>query len=233
MNNQHAEEHKIREKGVIREVIFGAEDGLVTAVSIVAGLTGAYVASEIIILAGVIAAVGGAISMALGTYLGNKSQLEFYNREINVERKEIKETPGKERKEVEEHFKGLGFKGRLLNQVVEKIASNKKALLEFMIKEELGISKDIMYRPQRAALFMGVSFLAVSAIPISPYVFLEPLKAIRLAVPATAVALFLIGAVKTKITGVNWQKSGIEMLVVGTVASTAAYLAGHLTSMLY
>lgn len=213
----------------LRNIVLGFNDGLVSTIALVAGLTGAGVGGTIIILAGVAEMVGAAISMALGTYLSMKSEKEYYEKLVKQEKKEMKEIPEIERKEVEDIYKARGFSGNLLKQVVDKICSDKKVWLKVMMEEELGF-KEVPDNHKKASIVIFIAFIAGALIPITPFLLLSVQEAFITAVTASAIGLFVVGAAKTKITEKNWLKSGLETLAVGAIASIAAFYLGEYVS---
>ena len=98
----------------IRPLIFGFNDGTVSNLALVAGLSGAALSNHIVILGGFADMIAGAISMGLGNYIATKSQMEFYRHEYQREQEEIKTVPQLERKEIEALYRKKGFHGKPL-----------------------------------------------------------------------------------------------------------------------
>src|SRR3989338_4788303 len=96
----------------IRELVLGFNDGIVTTFAVIAGVSGAAVSSNIVILAGLANAIAGAISIALNLYLSIKSQIEYYRKEIEREKREIEEMPDAERQEIRDIYRSKGFRGK-------------------------------------------------------------------------------------------------------------------------
>jgi len=109
----HEESH-VTIGGLLREVVFGFNDGLVSTFAIIAGLTGGLVENKTILLGALATLFAGAFSMGLGTYLGNKSEREIYESELAREKYEIKTVPELERQEIRDIYAEKGFKGKLL-----------------------------------------------------------------------------------------------------------------------
>ncbi len=219
-------------KGVyIRSSIFGWQDGIVSAMALLAGLTGAAlkgaaVSNFVIILATVAEIFAGSISMSFGTYIGKKSEIEVYKAEVERERMEIEEEPEKEEAEVRDFYAQKGFVKKEIEMIVKRLKGNKEAMLDVMIKEELGGSGNTNELPVISAAYMFVFYTIGGFIPLAPFLFLQPVNAIGYAIVLTAIALFGIGAAKTYLTGNNWIKSGLEVLGIGLLATVAAYLIG-------
>ncbi len=210
---------------IIKEFVFGIQDGTLTTLGVVTGVTGALAESSIIILAGIVTLVTEAISMGMGEYLSTKSEIEVYQHEIGLEKKEIEEVPYLERKEVEDIFRAKGFRGRLLDKVVGKVISDKSVWLDVMMHDELGFPEKFE-DPKKLGMLMLITSLIGGAIPIVPYLFFQPSTAVVLTVAFTAISLFAVGAAKTVVTKGSWLKGGTEMMLVGMLVSFVGFALG-------
>ncbi len=224
--DQHEQTRTERGK-MIKELVFGVQDGTLTTLGVVTGIAGAMVDSSIIILAGTVALVTEAISMGMGEYLSTKSEQEVYQHEIVLEKKEIEEVPHLERKEVEDIFRAKGFKGKLLEKVVDKVISDKSVWLDVMMHDELGFPEKFE-DPKKLGLLMFITSLIGGAVPILPYLFFQPSAAIVLTVAFTAMSLFAVGASKTIVTKGNWLKGGIEMMLIGMLIASIGFSFGSI-----
>src|SRR5213592_2142257 len=110
----------------LRDLVFGANDGLVAAFAVVSGVHGAAVSTRIVLLAGLAELIGGTIAMGLGAFLAVKSEREFILSEREREEREVREFPDKERKEVRTIFAAKGYKGESLDKIVEHVTSDPK-----------------------------------------------------------------------------------------------------------
>lgn len=223
---EHVETQTSKGK-LIKEIVFGVQDGSLTSLGIVTGVTGALVDNYIIILAGIISLITEAISMGAGEYMSSKSEIEVYKHEVRLEEKEIERVPEIERQEIVDTYRAKGFKGKLLDQVVKKITSNKKLWLKTMLREELGFP-DQFEDPKKLGFLMAISSLIGGVVPIIPFFFLNALTAVIVSVIATAIGLFIVGASKTLITKGNWIESGAEMMVVGMLVAFVGYSIGSI-----
>lgn len=222
------------EKGkFIRHFIFGAEDGLISTLGFLSGITGAHLAKFTIVIAGFAAVFAAALSMGIGTYLSSKSQTELIKRNIEVEKSYIEKYPKLEKKEIESIYRKKGFKGGELKRIVNKIFSNKKVLLKEMITSELGILPGKFENPVQSALVMFFTFIILAFIPLFPYLIFPVSQAIIISITLTVLTLFLVGAIKTKLTKRNWFTSGLEMLIFGILAAIVTYYIGNFISTLY
>jgi len=168
LNTTHIEPH-IKESSYIRDLVFGFGDGVNTSLGIVAGVGGAAISADVVILAALVGMFTGAKAMAVQNYLAVKSQREILESEIKREEFEIESVPEKERAEIEDIYKAKGFQGEVLKTVVNTITSNKKVWLKTMLTEELGVNLEIVGNPLRGALVMFGAFLLGGILPILPY----------------------------------------------------------------
>lgn len=217
----------VHEGGYIREIVLGFNDGLVSNFALVMGVAGALQNVSMIVLAGLAGMIAGAISMGLGVYISTKSQIEFYKSEIERERNEVYNMTENELVELREMYAAKGFKGKLLDEIVKTIGKDKEVLLKIMLQEELHLPEESFRSSVKAGLLTTVAFVVGALIPILPLLVLPKEYGFLLYSAAiSALGLFVAGVLRTKVTRRNWLKSGIEMLVIGLLASTATYLAG-------
>jgi predicted membrane protein (TIGR00267 family) len=225
--HHHVEDWHTPKGRAIREVIFGMNDGLVTTIGFLAGVTGSIAQGRYILLAGMAEIVAGAISMALGAYLATKSQREFFHSEIEREKWEIDKMPEKEAQEIREIYGGMGFTRPEQEMIVNRVTSDKDVLLRFMKREELGLFDEHLDEPMRVAATMGLSFAAGALPPIIPYFFVsEARTAIWAAVLVSVAFLFAMGAAKTRLTKANALRSGLETTFLGVAACAIGYVLG-------
>ena len=211
--------------GGVRDVIFGANDGLVSILALVAGVYGAVTESHLILIAGVAGAVAGAISMGAGAYLSSKSEKEVTEKES--ERKGVgKRGTPEEREELVKFYQARGFKRQEAEAIANRVASEMESRATYTIGEELGLTSEESWPPIKAATLTGLSFAVVSLIPILPFAFMEVTSAVITAVIASVATLFGVGASKAIFTRKSWGRSGLEMMAIGILASSATYAIG-------
>jgi vacuolar iron transporter family protein len=230
VQSDHVEPH-IKESNYIRDVVFGFGDGVNTSLGIVAGIGGATVGVDIVILAAIIGMFTGAKAMAVQNYLAVKSQIEILQSEIKREEYEIENTPEKEREEIVEIYKAKGFAGEELNMVVNKITSNKVVWLKTMLTEELGLNLEILGSPIKGAIVMFISFLVGGILPILPYFIVKTglinnFMALLIAISISLTSSFVIGAIKGRLAKKSWIKGGLEMSLLGTGIALLGYGIG-------
>jgi VIT1/CCC1 family predicted Fe2+/Mn2+ transporter len=215
----------------LRDLVFGANDGLVAAFAVVSGVHGAAASTRIILLAGLAELIGGTIAMGLGAYLAAKSEAEFILSEREREEREIRDFPDEERKEVRTIFARKGFRGDALEQMVEHVTADPVFWVDTMMTEELGLAAVPAVAPLRSGMAVAIAYAVGAAFPVVPYVLpIAVQTAFAVSVVATLCALFLAGAAKTRMTGRPWLRSGVETMLVGALAAAATFVAGRLVS---
>lgn len=212
---RHIEPHLSESSGV-RDFVFGFGDGINTSLGIAAGVGGADVSSNIIILATLVGMFTGAKAMAVQNYLAVKAQRELLKSEIAREEWEIENKPEIERQEIEEIYRAKGFSGKELEMVVNKITSDKKVWLDTMLNEELKLNIEVVGNPLKSAFRMFGAFLVGGILPIIPFFFSDGYFPLLIAVGISLSASFSVGAVKSRLAKTNIVKGGLEMAGLGT-----------------
>ena len=222
---RHIERHQ-KETSSIRDFVFGFGDGINTSLGLVAGVGGADQSSSIIILAAIVAMFTGAKAMAVQNYLAVRSQRQILQSETEREKWEIENVPLAERDEIEGIYKAKGFSGAELESIVNRITSNKKVWLDTMLTEELKLNLEIVGSPLKSAFRMFGAFLVGGILPIIPYFFASGYESLLIAVGMSLAASFIIGAIKSKMAGLNIVWGGLEMAGLGTGIALIGYGIG-------
>jgi len=208
----------------LKDIVFGANDGIVTTFAVVAGVVGAELSATIVLIIGFASLLADGFSMATGNYLGIKSEKELYQKEVERERMEIKTIPDKERDEIRSILGEKGYEGENLEKAVSVISSNEEYWIDFMMHEELGLMSPSSKSPIKHAGVIFVSFVGAGFLPLVPYIL--GINNFTLSAIFAAVALFTIGALRKFFSGKPWLTSGLEMLVIGGSAAVIAYFIG-------
>jgi vacuolar iron transporter family protein len=227
----HIEEERrsISALGEIREVVFGAQDGLVSTLAVVAAVAGATSDNLAVLIAGLASAMAGVFSMAVGEYVGSKSQAEIFASQVAEERREVVNRPHEAEAEVAWLFMTEGMQEEDAWEAANLIGRYPESLLATMVAKELGIIHDdeeTSGSPLRGALVMGGAFAAGSIFPILPFLLTDGMVALIAAGVLTGAVLFAIGAVKSRWTHRFWLWSGLEILSLAAFAGVAGYLFG-------
>lgn len=217
----------------IGDIVYGANDGIITTFAIVAGVAGAALSSIIVLILGVANLLADGFSMAAGNYLARKSEQEYRTTERQREEWEIDKLPAEEKQEIKKIYQAKGFTGADLERAVTIITTNRKIWVDEMMIGELKIMESEDGHPAKNALATFLAFVIAGSIPLIPYIFLgENKNTFTWAIAATALTLFVIGGLRILITGKRWWLAGFEMLGVGAIAASVAYLIGNLLSHL-
>lgn len=222
-----AEHARVARRGQIRELVFGAQDGLLSTLALVTGVRGADAVRETILVAGVAGALAGTISMALGAYVAARSQRAVYEYELSQEREQIESRFHVERIELAEILMNEGLSRDAANRAADAISESPHAMLKTMAEKELGIPYEDPGSPVQDGLVMGSAFVVGAALPILPYAFLGVTPALGVSVLVTLAALFALGVAKARISGDRWWRSGAEIAGLAGLAAVLAYLVGQ------
>jgi VIT1/CCC1 family predicted Fe2+/Mn2+ transporter len=228
------QEKHITGGGKIRSIILGLNDGLISTFTLLVGVAAATLAStgsnSIVLLTGFAAMVSGAISMGLGEYISSKSEYNYIKNELKKEKAEIELFPEEEKEEVREIFEKMGMTGQTLEACVDSITSDKQVWIDFLTKSELGLEEP--ENPILGALLTFLSFVFGSFLTLFAYLFNLGMVSLIFSSIISFSMLFIIGVLKTKITGEHKIRSGLEMVIIGIVAFIASYVIGTLLEQL-
>jgi VIT1/CCC1 family predicted Fe2+/Mn2+ transporter len=169
------EEHHHRDiqGGVARATVFGASDGLVSNVSLILGVAAADPGPGVVRLAGVAGLIAGAVSMAAGEYGSMKAQQELLERELELERIELRRNPHVETVELAQIYQSRGLEPDLSRELAEKLMADPETALEAHAREELGIDPNALGSPVQAAVASFFSFALGALLPLLPWFFGE------------------------------------------------------------
>jgi VIT1/CCC1 family predicted Fe2+/Mn2+ transporter len=222
-HNPHVEQH-FEASATVRDVVIGMSDGLTVPFALAAGLSGAVHSTEIIVVAGLAEIAAGSIAMGLGGYLAARTDRDHYLSEREREIRETVELPEKETEEVADVFRGYGMSEADLTPVVQAICSDQKRWVDFMMRFELGFEEPDPNRARNSAVTIAVSYIVGGLVPLAPYMVMATLfDALVVSVAVTLAALFLFGYVKGKMTGISPFRGGIQTVLIGGLASSAAF----------
>lgn len=212
----------------LRDLILGGQDGLVNMLGIVLGVVAADGTRHVLIAAGLAAAITESISMGAVAYTSFGSDRDFYLAARRREFREIETEPETERDEVRRIYAAKGFEGRLLDEVVEKISSNRHAWVETMMDEELHLQPVEEKSLLQSAFVVTLATLVGHLIPIVPFMLLERVPALLLAIALSAIALFAVGVYSAKTLIGDWRRSGLQMVAIGLGAAALGFLIARL-----
>jgi VIT1/CCC1 family predicted Fe2+/Mn2+ transporter len=222
-----ADEHQHRDVsgGWLRPAVFGAMDGLVTNLSLIAGVGGGGASGHLIILTGLAGLAAGAFSMAAGEYVSVSSQNELVQAEVTKERYELEHNPETERTELAATFVQRGVDPALADQVARQISAHPDAL-RVHVREELGVDHEDLPSPYVAAGASLLTFAVGALIPLLPY--LAGLDSLGWSLGVAALALLGGGAMVGRITGRPAVRAGLRQLLLGGLAVAVTFGVGSM-----
>ena len=213
----------------IREIVFGAQDGILTTLGIVTGVGSAQNDRATILITGGLSLLVGALSMGVGEYLGAKSEREVVQSTIDFELREMIDTPDEEFAEQVAYYRQKGFTDDEALSIVSRLKKNHEIWLHEMVRDEFGIDlREAEDGGLRSTFAMAGSFAIGGALPVLPYVFAIPLgTAIWLALLLAVVALFSIGFFAAGHSMRNPISKGLEIVAFATLVFAVAWSAGR------
>ncbi len=212
---------------MIREIVFGMEDGMVSTLGSITGIAAATRDPFTTVLAGLVIISVESISMGVGSYLSNKSEREIDERKIFEEKEEIAHHPEEEREELRDMYVKDGWPKDLAEKMADVARDNPDIMLKEMSYRELEVIPDGLGNPIRNGIAMLISYIIGGAVPLTPYLILSIEIAIPVSIGITLVGLFMLGVVTTRFTKRKWWKAGLEMLALASGAAIIGYLVGQ------
>ncbi len=201
-------------------------DGLVSNVSLVAGIGGSGATTHTIILTGMAGLVAGAFSMATGEYTSVKSQNESIAAEVEVEALELRRNPEEEVAELAASYEQRGVDPATAMRVARQLSGDPDQALRTHSQIELGVNPTHLPSPWAAAASSLVFFALGAILPLLTY--LAGVASLAAALAVAGVSLFVAGAVTARFTGRSAWFSGLRQLALGALAAAVTYLVGHL-----
>ena len=221
-----------RTKDVVRDFVFGMQDGLISNLGIVLGVWQGGGGKYAILLAGLASMFAGAFSMSTGSYLSAKSQREVYQHEITCTLDDLKENPQKCLREMKVILKKEGFDADEVTVLLRHFEHhNQSTFVRNYIQKKVGLSEARFEFPFKNAVAMFFSFLIGSIVPILPFILFANSTAALTSTILTVCALFFIGWAKSYYTKLNWLKAGLEIVIIGLGAGVIGYLVGLIFSI--
>ncbi|MCS5670046.1 MAG: VIT1/CCC1 transporter family protein [Dehalococcoidia bacterium] len=222
------ERWRVARLGRLREVVFGAQDGLLSTVALVTGVAVAVENQTTVLVAGLAAALPGMLSMATGAFLGSRAEQDVQRAEIAREAQELENNPAEELAELVVLYQREGKTYQEARHLADEIAQDKELWLRTLVEKELGISPDETSSPVKDALTMGIAFILAAIIPILPHFFLEGGAAISISIAAALTGLFILGVGKGRLVQRSPLLQGLEILAIGAVSAGIGFGLGDL-----
>lgn len=213
--------------GTIRNVVYGFNDGLTANFGLIAGVIGASVSREFVLLTGLSGLVASAFSMGASGYLAAQSQREVDTNEINTQRAELLLWPEREQAYLETAYQEKGLTADEARTAASRLMSDPAIALRELSKEKLGISAEAS-SPVQEGVVTGLATVVGAGIPLVPFLFGGGFAAIATSFVIAMLAHFAVGAARSTFTGRGWFRSGFDMFIVGLGTSAIGYVVGLL-----
>jgi vacuolar iron transporter family protein len=220
--------HRGGRSGTLRAAVFGANDGLVSNLSLIMGVAGASADNHLIVLAGVAGLLAGAFSMAAGEYISMQSQRELFENQISIEREEMRVMPEEEEAELAQIYRAKGLAEKDARDLAERLMADPEKALDTKVREELGLDPNELGSPWGAALSSFLSFGIGALVPLVPFLLATGQNAFVGGLALSFAALFGVGAAVSLVTGRGLLFSGTRQVVIGAAAAAVTYGVGRL-----
>jgi VIT1/CCC1 family predicted Fe2+/Mn2+ transporter len=191
------------------------------------GVAGASSDPKFVLLAGIAGLLAGSFSMAAGEYISMQSQRELFERQIHLEREELKAMPEEEEAELAAIYRSKGFTSDEAATIAHRLFRDPDAALDTLVREELGLDPGELGNPVRAAVGSLLAFAAGAAVPVVPFLFGSGTTVVVASLVLSLGAMFAVGVGVSLLTGRGAIFSGVRQVVIGMVAATVTYLVGH------
>ena len=219
--------HRMEAGGMLRNVIYGFNDGLTANFGLVMGVLGASVPAHIVLLSGLAGLVADALSMGSSGYLAAKSEREVYEHEIALEREEIALMPEVETEELALLYEAKGMPPEAARRAAQQVMADPQIALQEKAREELGIAGQFV-SPLHEGVLTGVATALGALIPVVPFFFGMNAVTIGTSLAVSMLSHFGVGAARSLFTGRGVLRSGLDMFLVGLGVAVVGYLAGDL-----
>jgi VIT1/CCC1 family predicted Fe2+/Mn2+ transporter len=218
--------HRNIQGGAARAAVFGVSDGLVSNVAIVLGFAGADPSPGLVRLAGVVGLIGGAVSMAAGEYVSMRAQAELLERELEMERLELRRRPESERAELAQIYRSRGVDSDTADEMAAQLMRDPELALETHAREELGIDPGELGSPVAASVSSFLSFSVGAMVPVVPWFFGGGTAAVLASILLGALAALAVGAALARFTGRRTAPSALRQLALSAAPAAATYALG-------
>jgi VIT1/CCC1 family predicted Fe2+/Mn2+ transporter len=212
--------------GWFRAAVFGAMDGLVSNIALIAGIGAAGASAPVIVLTGISGLVAGAFSMALGEYASVRTANEQVDSELAVEIAAHKRNPEGERNELVVTFMKMGMSPATAATAADEVHLDDVQAARIHITHELGLDPHSKPSPWMAAVSSFAMFATGAFIPLIPYAL--GFQSLVAGLIAGGIGLLVAGAVAARYTRKNFVRSALRQLAFGAIAVGATYLVGSL-----
>jgi vacuolar iron transporter family protein len=218
--------HETRANGILRPIVFGANDGLVSNLALVMGVAGANPPPGVIVLAGIAGLLAGAFSMAVGEYVSVQSQRELLDYQIAFQRKQLAEVPEQERAILEGIYRGRGFSEEEAAHFTERVFADPESAVSLLIFEEVGLDERSIGSALGAGISSFLSFTLGALVPLVPYLLASGTVAFATSLGVSLFALAMLGVGISVLTRRSTLYTAARQVLLGGVAAAVTYTVG-------
>ena len=218
--------HRNVQGGTARAAVFGVSDGLVSNVAIVLGFAGADPSPGLVRLAGVVGLIGGAVSMAAGEYVSMKAQAELLERELDMERLELRRHPEGEKAELAQIYRSRGVDRATADELATQLMRNPEMALETHAREELGIDPSELGSPVAASVTSFLCFSVGALVPLVPWFVGGGTAAVVASIVLGVLAALAVGAALARFTSRPVAPTALRQLVFSTIPAAITFALG-------
>jgi VIT1/CCC1 family predicted Fe2+/Mn2+ transporter len=214
-----------RLSGTFRAAVFGANDGLVSNLALVIGISASGVATHVVLLTGVAGLLAGALSMGAGEYVSVRSQRELLEASApNGQSNGVLPDLDVDANELALVYRARGMSEDEAAQHANEVLRDNSLAITEEVDEHEAIGTGF-----GAALSSFCFFASGAVVPIIPYLFgLGGLAAILVAAALVGLALLGTGAIVGVLSGGPPLRRALRQLGIGFGAALVTYLLGLL-----
>jgi VIT1/CCC1 family predicted Fe2+/Mn2+ transporter len=222
----HKEGHGVTRVGLLRAMVLGANDGIISTACLVLGVAAASASRDAILTVGLAGLVAGAASMALGEYVSVSSQRDAEDANIAKEKWELANVPEHELEELTAIYVHKGLSPQLARQVAEEFTAGDA--LKIHLAEELGISEHSRAQPIEAMVGSAAAFAVGAAVPLVAIAVSSTSNRIAVTIAIVVVALLGLGAAGARAGGAHPVRPIVRVVLGGLVAIGLTMAVGKL-----
>jgi vacuolar iron transporter family protein len=220
--------HDMPGTSVLRPIVFGANDGLVSNLALVMGVAGAAPEPGVIVLAGIAGLLAGAFSMGVGEYISVQSQRELLAFQDGFQRRQLREAPDQERVILERIYRSRGFTAEEASVFADRVFADPEHAVALLLHEEVGLDARSIGSPISAAIGSFLAFTLGALVPLVPYLLLSGSAAFVTSLGASLAALALLGYGISRLTRRPAVFSALRQVALGGIAAAVTYGVGRL-----
>jgi VIT1/CCC1 family predicted Fe2+/Mn2+ transporter len=222
LSRRRALERKVR----AREFVFGIQDGLLSTVGLLSGVSAATQNRAVVLITGVAAAITGGVSMATGSYLASRTEKEIFEKELLDQERLAVAQPHLAQEALLESLVDEGLDRPSAYRVVQLFSRHRELLLRTVQEKVLGLGRADISQPVKAGLVMFLSFVIGAAIPLAPLMLVTGRLALPLSWTLSVGVLLGVGILKGVLTGRPLLRSGLEFAAVALGSALVGWLVG-------